>query len=160
MTGQSLTIESLLKENRVFKPTQEFVNQSNVKKWMNSHGIKDLEQLFEKSENIEWFWSEVSKSFIKWYEPFEKVLDWNPPWAKWFVGAKYNIVNDAVDQHVKTWRKNKVAYIFEGENGEVKKLTYRELYVEVNKLANALKNLGVKGTWNILTDLTKKKKEE
>jgi acetyl-CoA synthetase len=144
MTGQALTIESLLKENRVFKPTQEFVNQSNVKKWMDSHDIKDLEHLFEKAKDIEWFWSEVSKSFVNWYKPFEKVLDWTPPLAKWFTGAKYNIVNDAVDQHIKTWRKNKVAYIFEGENGEVKKLTYRELYVEVNKLANALKNLGVK----------------
>ena len=123
MTGNSKTIETLLRENRFFKPTNEFIEQSNVKKWMNSHGIKNLEQLFEKAEDIEWFWGEVSRNFVNWYKPFEKILEWNPPWANWFVGAKYNIVHDAVDQHVKTWRKNKVAYIFEGENGEVKKLT-------------------------------------
>jgi len=61
MTGQALTIESLLKENRVFKPTQEFVNQSNVKKWMDSHDIKDLERLFEKAKDIEWFWRSIEE---------------------------------------------------------------------------------------------------
>lgn len=142
--AKSATIDVLLKEKRVFKPSEEFVNQTNVKKWMNAHGIKTYEELVEKAKNLEWFWGEVAKEVVEWYEPYKKVLEWNPPYAKWFVGAKYNIVHDALDKHVQTYRKNKVAFIFEGEPGDVRKLTYRDLYVEVNKFANAMKSLGVK----------------
>jgi len=137
-------ISVLLEEKRVFKPTQEFVEQTNVKKWMDEHGIKDLDELLEKAQDIEWFWAEMAKELVEWYKPYDKVLEWNPPFAKWFVGAEYNIVHDALDKHMKTERKDKVAYIFEGEPGDIKKWTYGELYAEVNKLANALKSLGVK----------------
>lgn len=137
-------ISVLLEEKRVFKPTQEFVEQTNVKKWMDEHGIKDLDELLEKAEDLEWFWGEMAKELVEWYKPYDKVLEWDPPYAKWFVGAEYNIVHDALDKHVKTEKKDKFAYIFEGEPGDVKKWTYGELYEEVNKLANALKSLGVK----------------
>ena len=136
-------ISVLLDEKRVFKPKEDFVNQTNVKKWMEEHNIKDVEELYKKAEDWKWFWEEISKDLVEWYEPYNKVVEWNPPWVKWFVGAKYNIVHDALDKHVKSWRKNKVAYIFEGEPGDVRKLTYNDLYVEVNKFANALKKLGV-----------------
>jgi len=141
---QSTTIDVLLKERRVFKPPKEFVEQTNVKRWMDEHGIRDYEELFEKARDLEWFWGEVSKDLVEWYTPYRKVLEWNEPYAKWFVGAKYNIVHDALDKHLKTYRKNKVAFIFEGEPGDVRKLTYRDLSVEVNKLANALKSIGIK----------------
>ncbi|MEE8322689.1 MAG: acetate--CoA ligase [Candidatus Bathyarchaeia archaeon] len=144
MASDKSTIEVLLKEKRVFKPSKKLVEQSNVKKWMNTQGIKDYDELIEKAKNLEWFWGAMAEEFLEWYQPYEKVLDWSPPWAKWFIGAKYNIVHDALDRHVESWRKNKVAYIFEGERGDVKKLTYRDLFVEVNKLANALKDIGVK----------------
>ena len=72
-----------------------------------------------------------------------RVLEWNPPYVKWFVGAKYNIVHDAVDKQAKL-RKNKVAYIWEGEPEEERKITYGELHAEVNRLANVLKALGIK----------------
>lgn len=111
---------------------------------MDAHGIRDYEELREKAKNIEWFWSEVAKEVVEWYEPYQKVLEWNEPFSKWFIGAKYNIVHDSLDKHIKTYRKNKVAYIFEGEPGDVRKLTYYDLYVKVNKLANALKQIGVK----------------
>jgi acetyl-CoA synthetase len=137
-------ISVLLDEKRVFKPKVEFVNQTNVKKWMDDHGIKTLEELHKKSENWEWFWKEISKELVEWYKPYDKLIEWNAPWVKWFVGAKYNIVNDALDKHVKSWRKNKVAFIFEGEPGDVKKYTYNDLYIEVNKLANALRKIGIK----------------
>ncbi len=137
-------ISVLLDEKRVFKPSEEFIKQTNVKRWMDKHNIKNLEDLHKKAENWEWFWGEVSKDVVEWYKPYNKVVEWNPPWVKWFVGAKYNIVHDALDKHVKTWRKNKVAFIFEGEPGDVKKYTYNDLYIEVNKLANALKKLGIK----------------
>ena len=144
LASDKSTIEVLLKEKRVFKPSKKLVEQSNVKKWMNTQGIKDYDELIEKAKNLEWFWGAMAEEFLEWYQPYEKVLDWSPPWAKWFIGAKYNIVHDALDRHVESWRKNKVAYIFEGERGDVKKLTYRDLFVEVNKLANALKDIGVK----------------
>ena len=136
-------ISVLLDEKRVFKPNEDFVNQTNVKQWMDKHGIKTLDELYQKAENWEWFWDEISKELVEWYEPYNKVVEWEAPWVKWFVGAKYNVVHDALDKHVKSWRKNKVAYIFEGEPGDVQKLTYNDLYVEVNKFANALRKLGV-----------------
>ena len=142
MVEEDITV--LLDEKRVFKPKEEFVNQTNVKQWMDTHDIKNLDELYKKAENWEWFWGEVSKDLVEWYKPYDKVVEWNPPWVKWFIGAQYNIVHDALDRHVKSWRKNKVAYIFEGEPGDVQKLTYNDLYIEVNKLANALKKLGVK----------------
>jgi acetyl-CoA synthetase len=137
-------ISVLLEEKRVFKPTKEFVEQTNVKKWMDKHGIKDLDELLEKSQDLEWFWGEMAKELVEFYKPYDKVLDWDPPFVKWFDGAEYNIVHDALDKHMKNGNKDKVAYIFEGEPGEVKKWTYGDLYAEVNKLANALKDLGVK----------------
>ncbi len=139
----SRDIDVLLKEGRLFSPSKEFVEQSNVWKWMVTHGIKSYDELLEKALDLEWFWGEVSKDVVEWYTPLERVLEWDRPWVKWYVGAKYNIVHDALDKHVETWRKNKVAYIWEGEPGDVRKLTYRDLHVEVNKLANAMKSLGV-----------------
>jgi len=142
MTNEAISV--LLDEKRVFKPSKEFIEQTNVKKWMNEHNIKDLEELYKKAENWEWFWGEVAKEIIEFYKPYKKLVEWKTPYVKWFVDAKYNIVHDCLDKHVKTWRKNKVAYIFEGEPGDVRKLTYYDLYREVNKLANALKKLGIK----------------
>ncbi len=137
-------ISVLLDEKRVFKPSEKFVKQTNVKQWMDKHGIKTLDELYKKAENLEWFWGEAAKDLVEFYTPYKKVVEWDEPWVKWFVGAKYNIVHDAVDKHAKGAKKNKIAYIFEGEPGDVRKLTYGDLYIEVNKLANALKNLGVK----------------
>ena len=137
-------ISVLLDEKRVFKPKEDFVKQTHVKQWMDKHNIKNLDELHKKAEDWEWFWEEISKELVEWYKPYNKVVDWNPPWVNWFVGAKYNIVHDALDKHVKGVRKNKVAFIFEGEPGDVEKLTFFDLYVEVNRLANALKKLGVK----------------
>jgi len=137
-------ISVLLDEKRVFKPKEEFINQTNVKQWMDKHGINNLEELHNKSSDWEWFWEEVSKELVEWYKPYDKIVEWDTPWVKWFVGAKYNIVHDALDKHVKSWRKNKVAYIFEGEPGDVKKYTFNDLYIEVNKLANALRKIGLK----------------
>ncbi len=137
-------ISVLLEEKRVFKPKEEFVKQTNVKKWMDEHNIKNIDELYKKAENLEWFWKEISKELIEFYSPYNKLVEWKAPWINWFVGAKYNIVHDALDRHVKSWRKNKVAFIFEGEPGDVRKLTFNDLYIEVNKLANSLKKLGIK----------------
>jgi acetyl-CoA synthetase len=100
--------------------------------------------LLERARDIEWFWSKmVDEVGIEWFEEPKRVLEWEPPYARWFVGAKYNIVHDALDKQVKL-RGDKIAYIWEGEPGDVRKITYRELYREVSKFANALKEMGVK----------------
>jgi len=142
MTKKELDV--LLKEERVFKPSKELIEQSNIKKWMDEHNIKDYDELLSKARNLEWYWGEVSKE-LDWFKPWDKVLDdSNAPFFKWFINGKINIAYNAVDRHMKDWHKNKVAYIWEGEPGEVKKLTYRDLYIEVNKFANALRSLGIK----------------
>jgi len=144
MTETKKDVEVLMNEQRVFNPPKELVEQSNIKAWMDAHKIKSYDELLEKAKDVEWYWGEVAKE-LQWYTPWTKVLDEsNAPFYKWFTGGKINIVQNAVDRHMKTWHKNKVAFIWEGETGEVKKLTYRELYIQVNKFANALKSLGVK----------------
>ncbi len=136
-------ISVLLNENRIFKPSKQLAENSNVNKWMASHGISSYEQLLKKSQDIEWFWGTVSKEFVEWYSPPKKVLDWKLPYSNWFVGAKYNIVHDALDRHASR-TPNKVAYYFEGEPGDMRAITYKQLSDEVSRLANALKRLGLK----------------
>ncbi len=142
MAKEDITV--LLNEKRVFKPSEDFVKKTNVKQWMDKQGIKTYEELLKKAEDYEWFWAEMAKELIEFYKPYKKVLEWDTPYAKWFVGGKYNIVHDALDRHATGKKKDKVALYFEGEPGDRKKLTYHQLYEEVNKLANAMKKLGIK----------------
>jgi len=137
-------IQVLMTENRVFEPPADLVAKSNVKAWMDKHGIKDLDGLLEKCQDIEWYWKEMADELLEFYKPYDKVLEWNAPWAKWFVNGKYNIVHDALDRHMKTSKKNDVCYVFEGEPGDTKEWTYAEMYDAVNRLANAMKSLGIK----------------
>src|SRR2546422_254752 len=87
------------------------------------------------------FWAKVAGQLI-WHKTWDKVLEWDPPFAQWFVGGTLNASENAVDSHVKSWRKNKAAYLWEGENGEHRTITYGELHREVNRLASVLQNLG------------------
>ncbi len=89
------------------------------------------------------FWADIARE-LHWFKPWDKVLEWNVPWAKWFVGGKINLSYNCLDRHVATWRKNKAAIIWESEPGEVRTLTYQQLLTEVKKFANVLKSLGVK----------------
>ena len=137
-------IQVLLEENRLFEPPADLVEKSNVMAWMKKHGLSTLDELLEKCQDYEWFWKEMADELLEFYEPYDKVLEWDAPWAQWFVGGKYNIVHDALDRHMKTDTKDKVCFRFEGEPGEKKEWTYAEMYAEVNKLANAMKSLGIK----------------
>jgi acetyl-CoA synthetase len=137
------TTEVLLKEKRTFDPSKDLIKNSNVRQWMDEHEIDSVEELYEKAKDQEWFWGTLAEEELEWFEKWDKVLSGESPYFEWFKGAKTNIVHNALDRHVKTWRKNKVAFIWEGEPGDVKKYTYYDLYQEVNKLANALKHLGV-----------------
>jgi len=139
----SKDLESLLKEERVFKPASKIVENSNIKKWMDIQNIENYEELLEKAENNpEWFWDEIAKE-LEWFNSYKGVLKWNPPYAEWFLDGKFNIVHNALDRHIEGNNKDKIAYIWEGEGGETKKLTFYDLWREVNKFANALKELGV-----------------
>lgn len=106
---------------------------------------KMLKQEWEASiKNPQEFWAEKAKA-IDWFRTWDKVLDdSNPPFYKWFAGGKLNITYNALDRHLKTRRRNMLAYIWEGENGEVRTYTYYQLYREVNKLAKILKDFGLK----------------
>ncbi|MDL1970428.1 MAG: acetate--CoA ligase [Candidatus Desulfofervidaceae bacterium] len=133
------TTEALLGEERVFRPLPEVVIEANV-------GPKEYQEAMEKGlRDPEGFWEEAAEE-LDWFKKWDKVLDESDaPFYKWFVGAKCNIVYNAVDRHIKTHRKNKVAIIWQGEPpDQKKKLTYYELYRRVNKFANVLKSLGLK----------------
>ena len=127
-------IEALLTEERVFEPPQEFVEQANIR----DPGIYE-----EALRDLEEFWAKFARE-LDWFEPWDKVLEWDPPYAKWFVNGKLNASYNCLDRHIKGPRKNKAAIIWEGEPGDSRTLTYFELYREVNRFANVLKNLGVK----------------
>jgi acetyl-CoA synthetase len=93
-------------------------------------------------EDPEGFWAEQA-GLLDWDKPWDKVLDWNPPYARWFVGGRLNVSAQCVDRHAKSWRRNKVAIYWEGETGDTRTLSYADLYHEVNRFAAALKKLGV-----------------
>ncbi len=97
----------------------------------------------EASSNSEQFWAECAKNLI-WFKQWDKILDWNPPFSKWFQGGKLNAAYNCLDKHLKSNTKNKAAIIWEGENGESITLTYNQIYYKVNQLANALKKIGIK----------------
>ncbi|MBA3749537.1 MAG: acetate--CoA ligase [Nitrosopumilus sp.] len=105
---------------------------------------RKIEEIKNEALNSpEQFWTECAKNLV-WFKQWDKILDWNPPFAKWFQGGKINAAYNCLDKHLKTEKKNKAAIIWEGENGESITLTYNQLNYKVNQLANALKNIGIK----------------
>ncbi|MDE0212569.1 MAG: acetate--CoA ligase [Deltaproteobacteria bacterium] len=126
-------IEVLLEEGRTFPPPDEFKQSGNL----NDPGV------WERADrDPEGFWAEQAQQ-LDWFKTWDKVLEWDCPWAKWFIGGKLNVSYNCLDRHVKTARKNKAAIIWEGEPGDERVLTYRDVWREVNKFANVLKGLGV-----------------
>jgi acetyl-CoA synthetase len=142
-TTASQDLESTLREDRVFPPSSEFAAAARVK------SLEEYEAMYARSiADPEAFWAEAARE-LHWFEPWSKVLEWNLPWAKWFVGGKINLSYNCVDRHALSERGGKTALIWEGEpvkdgKAEVRKLTYTELHAEVQKFANALKGLGIK----------------
>jgi acetyl-CoA synthetase len=126
-------IEALLKEDRSFPPSEEFRSRALV----SDPAIYD-----KAAKDPEAFWAEFAKE-LEWIAPWSKVLEWNAPDAKWFVGGKLNISANCLDRHVRTARRNKAAFIWEGEPGDRRTLTYFDLYRQVCQFANVLKKLGV-----------------
>ena len=121
----------------MFYPPKEFAQKANVK------SFGEYEKLYaDAAADPEAFWAEQAHD-IHWFKKWDKVLEWNEPFAKWFVGGKLNISYNCLDRHLDSWRKNKAAIIWEGETGEIKTITYQQLHQEVSRFANVLKALGV-----------------
>jgi acetyl-CoA synthetase len=131
-------IDSALKEQRVFEPSDEFRSKAHVK------SLAEYQRLYkEAEEQPEEFWANIARE-LHWFKTWDRVLDWKLPFAQWFVGGQLNISYNCLDTHVATWRKNKAAILWEGEPGDSRTLTYQQLLHEVSKCANVLKSLGVK----------------
>jgi acetyl-CoA synthetase len=132
------TIESVLQEKRLFEPSAQFSQAAHIKSLAEYHQIYDRAKADPAA-----FWAELADQELHWFEKWHTVLDWQPPSVKWFDGGKINISYNCLDRHLTTWRKNKAALIWEGENGDSRTLTYSQLHHEVCQFANALKQLGV-----------------
>lgn len=134
----SNTISSLSQEDRKFPPPKGFAERATIS------SMTQYEDLYQKSqENMEEFWREQAQALI-WDKPFDKVLLWEEPHAKWFVNGKLNASVQCLDRHKNTSAWNKTALIWEGENDEVRKISYRELYELTNQVANQFKEFGIK----------------
>ena len=133
MVAAEEKIEALLNENRLFPPSQAFAAQANA-----------TAELYERSKADRLgFWAEMAER-LHWFRKWDTVMEWNPPFVKWFVGGKTNACYNCVDRHLTTHRRNKAAIIWEGEPGDHRILTYQDLHREVGKFANVLRSFGVK----------------
>ncbi|MCT7957621.1 acetate--CoA ligase [Laspinema palackyanum] len=133
------TIESILNEKRQFPPSAEFSKNARIK------SLEEYQALYDQAAaNPEQFWEQLAEKELHWFKKWDKVLDWQPPNAKWFVGGQMNISYNCLDRHLTTHRKNKAALIWEGEPGDSRTLTYAQLHREVCQMANVIKDMGVK----------------
>ena len=140
MTNDQKTITSMMEEKRVFHPPKELSKNAYIK------SLDEYKKIYKKSEaDPEKFWAEQAEQ-LDWFKKWDKVLeeDFQEGKHQWFLGGKINVSYNCLDRHVKTWRKNKAAFIWEGDIGDTKTLTYQQLYQEVCKFANVLKKNGVK----------------
>lgn len=135
MSKNDGALETLLTTGEVINPQMNLVEEDAY--------IKDWKEVHRQSiENPEKFWGEVAREFT-WFKEWDKVLEWEYPNAKWFVGGKLNITYNCLDRHNQSWRKNKIAIAWEGEDGTQRIFSYGQLLFSVNKFANALKAQGV-----------------
>ncbi len=126
-----------MSEKVVYSPSKEFSASAHV------GSMEAYAKLYQQAaETPESFWGEIAEREIHWFEKWSHVFEWNPPFVKWFVGAKTNASYNCVDRHLET-RGDKVALLFEGEPGDRRSITYRELHVLVSRFANVLKARGL-----------------
>ncbi len=131
------TIESVLKESRVFPPPADFAAQAHIR------SMAEYRNMWQRSVDApEAFWAEQAEQ-LHWFQRWHKVLDWQEPYSKWFLGGKLNVSYNCLDRHLMTARRNKAAIVWEGEPGETRILRYQDLHREVCKFANVLKKLGI-----------------
>jgi len=136
--------DTILVEDRVFAPSSDVVNTANIIAYMKSKGFDNYEDFYQWSLAHRYeYWDDQARE-LHWFEPWQTTFEWtNKPFFKWFTGGKFNIVYNCLDRHVQTPTRSKVAYYWEGDDGAIRLITYKELYVMTNRLAKGLQNLGV-----------------
>jgi len=126
-----------LLEDRIYPPHADFVAGANVS------GMEAYQALYRRSiETPEEFWAELAEKELAWFEKWSHVFEWHPPFVKWFVGGKINASYNCLDRHLATHRKDKIAFLWEGEPGEERRISYGELHAMVSRFANVLKARG------------------
>ncbi|MBM4269375.1 MAG: acetate--CoA ligase [Deltaproteobacteria bacterium] len=139
MSDSGTVIESVLQERRKFPPPEKFAAAAHIK------SFDEYKKLYaEAAKDPEAFWATIAEKELTWFRKWDRVLEWDVPFAKWFVGGTLNVSYNCLDRHLDGWRRNKAALIWEGEPGDRRTLTYHELHREVCRAANVLKALGVK----------------
>lgn len=145
MTVDATPISSSQGEPKFYEPPPELAENSNIMAYAREKGFANVPDLYQWTiQNPQQFWSEMATRFLDWYQPWQQVLDESEaPFYKWFTGGKINIVHNALDRHANGVNRDKVAIIFENEQGETTNYTYAQLAAEVNRFANVLKAQGV-----------------
>lgn len=132
-------IDTVMVEKRLFAPPAEFAAKARIP------SVQAYQELYDQADaDPEAFWADQARQYLHWFQPFTQTLDWKSPHAKWFVGGKTNASYNCLDANIAAGRGDKTAVLFEGEPGDSRTLTYKQLHEEVCKLANALKQLGIK----------------
>ncbi len=155
MTGQSHSDSSFVppvardsdSPDIAWRPGPAYLERSRLLRFMRAQGISDYQELMRRSvQDPGWFWDAVCKDLeLEWYRPYEQVMDGSGgvAWTTWFRGGRFNYVHNALDKHAQSARRDQPAVIWEGETGATQTLTYAQLAAETNRLANALRALGV-----------------
>ncbi len=137
MANEKSGIANVMREERLFPPPKEFAEKARI------GSLEQYETMWkEAADDLEGFWGKMADE-LHWFKPYQKVLEWNEPFAQWFAGGQTNVAYNCLDAHLATPRRNKAALVWEGEPGDVRVLTYQMLHREVCKFANVLKKLGV-----------------
>jgi acetyl-CoA synthetase len=131
-------IDTVMREKRLFPPPADFVARARIK------SLQEYQQLWDRAAaDPGGFWSELARQELHWFQPFDKPLVWNEPFAQWFVGGKTNVSYNCLDRNLEAGLGKRTAILWEGEPGDTRQLTYAELHREVCKFANVLKELGI-----------------
>src|SRR5579875_304643 len=128
-------IEALYLENRTFPPPDDVKKRA----WITDSSIYE-----EAASDWQGFWARQAEELVDWYQKWDAVLEWDLPFAKWFVGGQLNVSYNCLDRHVEAGRGDRVAYYWEGEPGDKRTITYADLLADVERFANVLKGLGVR----------------
>ena len=132
-------IDTVMHETRLFPPPAEFAAQARIK------SLAEYAELWNRAAaDPAKFWADLARDELHWFKPFTKSLEWNEPFAQWFVGGRTNVAYNCLDMHLVAGRGDRTAILWEGEPGDARRLTYAELHREVCKFANVLKELGIK----------------
>ncbi|HYM09294.1 MAG TPA: acetate--CoA ligase [Bryobacterales bacterium] len=134
-----------MKKDKSYRPPKEFSRKAYVR------SLAAYKKLYQQAmDTPEEFWGAQAEREIHWFQKWSHVFEWNPPFAKWFIGAKTNLAYNCLDRHLSAWRKNKTAILWEAESGEQQALSYQELHRRVCRFANVLKGLGLKAGDNCI----------